>query len=66
MYQEGDHVRIKGKNVVGDIIHIYKGMDGETRCIVESDEEGPIDDPDAWNEMPFPQFFCAIRELEPA
>lgn len=64
MFELGDHVRIKKKNVIGEIIDIYKASDGLTHYNVESDNEGPIDDPEAWNDVRFPQFDCIAEQLE--
>ena len=63
-FAEFDHVRIKGKNVTGEIIHTYEDEKGVVRYTVESDAEGPIDDPDAWNDVRFPQFICDEDQLE--
>ena len=63
-FAELDHVRIKDKNVTGTIIDVYDTEDKETRYIIESDNEGPIDDPDAWNDVRFPQFDCSEDQLE--
>lgn len=63
-FEELAHVRIKDKNVTGDVIEVYETKDKETRYIVESDSEGPIDDPDAWNDVRFPQFDCSEEQLE--
>lgn len=63
MFAEGDHVRIKNKNVIGEIIDVSKGKDGGICYTVESDEEGYMDDPDAWN-LRFPIFECRADQLE--
>lgn len=63
-FSEFDHVRIKGKNVTGEIIHAYEDESGHARYTIECDEEGPIDDPDAWNDVRFPQFVCDEDQLE--
>ena len=64
VFHDLDRVRIKAKGIVGDIIDVYRGDDGRTRYLVEADDEGPIDDPDAWNDVRFPQFNCDEEELE--
>lgn len=64
MFEENDHVHIKGTNTNGIIIDIYTPLDGRTRYTVESDTEEPIDDPDAWNEVGFPQLICDEDRLE--
>lgn len=64
MLQEGDRVRIIRNGVVGEIIHLYQNQNGIMRYTVESDAEGPIDDPDAWNDVRFPQFICDEDQLE--
>lgn len=64
-YSESDHVRIKEKNITGSIINVYMATDGKTMYLIEADEEGPIDDPDAWNDVRFPQFDCYEDEIEP-
>ena len=63
MFAEFDRVRIKSKNVIGEIIDIHKAKDGSTCYTVECEQEGPIDDPDAWN-LRFPQFICTVDQLE--
>lgn len=63
-FHEYSHVHIKGKNVTGDIIDVFTGQNGITYYTVESDAEGPIEDPDAWNAPRFPQFFCTADQLE--
>lgn len=66
MFSEGDRVLIKGKNVIGEIIDVHKAQNGETCYTVESEKEGFIDDPDAWNDVRFPQFICIEDQLERA
>ena len=63
-FDEFERVRIKGNNVIGTIIDIYETEEKEIRYIVESENEGPIDDPDAWNDVRFPQFDCEEEQLE--
>ena len=64
MFEEFEHVCVKGKNVTGHIIDIYQTTDGETRYLVENDKEEPIDDPNAWNDVRFPQITCTADQLE--
>lgn len=64
MFSEFDRVRIKGKNVIGYIIDIHQVKDGTTCFTVESEKEGPINDPDAWNDVRFPQLICTEDQLE--
>ena len=52
------------KKITGDIINVYEVTPGTYRYIVESDQEGPIDDPDAWNDVRFPQSDCSEEQLE--
>lgn len=65
MFSEMDRVRIKGKEIIGEIIDVHTAKTGEICYTVESENEGPIDDPDAWNDVRFPQFICAEDQLEP-
>ena len=64
MFDENDHVHIKGTNANGIIIDIHSLSDGRVRYTVESDTEDPIDDPEAWNEIRFPQLICDEDRLE--
>ena len=64
MFSEFERVRIKKKDVIGTIIDISQGSDGMTCYTIESEREGPIDDPDAWNDVRFPQFICTEDQLE--
>lgn len=64
MFAENDRVRIKGKKVIGEIIDIHKSKDGTVCYTVESEQEGPVNDPDAWNDVRFPQFICTEDQLE--
>ena len=64
MFVEFERIRIKKKNVIGFIIDIHQSEDGVTRYTIESEREGPIDDPDAWNDVRFPQFICTEDQLE--
>lgn len=58
-----DHVRIRNKDVTGEIIDIYKNQNGSVYYVVESDIEGPTDDPDAYN-IRWPQYDCTADQLE--
>ena len=64
MFAEYDRVRIKGKNVIGDIVDVQATSDGTKVYLVESDQEGPSEDPDAWN-LRYPIFTCTEDQLEP-
>lgn len=64
MFAEYDRVRIKGKNVIGDIVDVQTTSDGTKVYLVESDQEGPSDDSDAWN-LRYPIFTCTEDQLEP-
>lgn len=60
----GDKVRIIWNNVVGEIIDTATGVhNGKTYYIVESDTEGPIDDPRAYPSE-HPLFDCLAEEIE--
>lgn len=63
MFEEGDRVRIIEKDVIGEIIDVHTTANGEICYTVESENEGYIDDPDAWN-IRFPQFICVAAQLE--
>lgn len=63
-FEELEHVRIKDLNVTGIIINAYVDPNGNPRYTVESDTEEPIDDPDAWNDVGFPQLICDEDRLE--
>lgn len=65
-FSEMDRVRIKEKDIVGEIIDVHATNDGEICYTVECEKEGPIDDPDAWNAVRFPQFICTEDQLEHA
>lgn len=64
-YHNLDRVLINKKGITGDIIDVYIAADGQARYLVEADEEGPIDDPDAWNDVRFPQLDCSEDDIEP-
>lgn len=64
MFEEFEHVQLKGKDVTGNIIDIFQGKDGKTYYTFESDTEDPIDHPDAWNDVRFPQLICTEDQLE--
>lgn len=63
MFAEFDHVRIPEKDVTGVIVDIYAVKNGMIYYLVESDEEGPSNDPDSWN-LRFPIFTCTADQLE--
>ena len=64
MFNEHDHVRVKGIGVTGTIIDVYTAKDGITYYTVENDNEEPIDAPNAWNTVRFPQIDCRDDQLE--
>ncbi len=57
-----DHVRIENKDVTGEIIDTYVGKDQKTYYVVESDQRGPVDDPDAFGDE-WPQYDCTEDEI---
>ena len=63
MFTEYDRVRIKDKDVIGDIVDIRQADDGSLIYLVESDREGPSNDPEAWN-LRFPIYTCTGDQLE--
>ncbi len=63
MIAEFDRVRIRDKDVVGTVVDIYTADDDTTVYTVESDREGPSNDPEAWN-LRFPIFTCTADQLE--
>lgn len=48
-YQLFDRVKIKGKDVIGDIVDIYTGEDEQPIYTVQSQRQGYVNDPDAYN-----------------
>lgn len=64
MFNEFDHVRVKEVGVTGTIIDVYTAKDGITYYTVENDKEAPIDAPNAWNSVRFPQIDCIADQLE--
>lgn len=62
MFAEFDHVLIADTGVTGDIVDVQFMEDGSTIYLVESDQEGPSDDPTAWN-LPYPIFTCTADQL---
>ena len=61
-FEEFEKVRIPAKGITGYIIDIYTGEDGTTYYLVENEEWGDVDDPDAWN-IGYAQFDCTIDQL---
>ena len=47
-FQLFDHVRIDDKGVTGDIVDVYEDEDGTSVYVVQSDQKGPANDPDAY------------------
>lgn len=64
MFKEYDHVRVKGVGITGIIIDIHTAKDGVTYYTVENDTEDPINAPNAWNGIRFPQIDCKVDQLE--
>ena len=61
-FEEFEKVRIPAKGITGYIIDIYTGDDGTTYYLVENEEWGDVDDPDAWN-IGYAQFNCTVDQL---
>lgn len=68
MFEEFEHVRIKGTSITGDIVDITQYR-SEKIYLVESDREGDEEDPeilkkyDVWNGR-FPMYSCTAEQLE--
>ena len=68
MFEEFERVRIKGTDVIGDIIDITD-HDGKNIYLVESDDYGPISDSevikkfDVYNHG-YPLYSCTADQLE--
>lgn len=63
MFAEYDRVRIKDKDVVGDIVELLREEDGTILYMVEADKEGPSGDPNAWD-LRFPIYTCSEDQIE--
>ena len=61
-FEEFEKVRIPAKGIVGTIVDISVGRDGVTYYMVESEEWGYVDDPDAWN-AGYAFFDCTADQL---
>ena len=48
-FEEFETVRIPAKGITGTIVDVSVGRDGVTYYIVQNDEWGDVDDPDAYN-----------------
>lgn len=59
---EGDRVRILHKDLTGEIIDVTTGKDGNTYYQVESDQKGPVHDPDASPGL-WPVYTCSADQL---
>lgn len=63
-FQMGDHVRICGKNINGEIIDAGPAQkDGTVLYIVEKDEPGYTDDPDAYRVCGWELYDCTAEQL---
>lgn len=64
-FQMGDRVRIREKGLVGEIIDVSPvHKDGKTWYIVEKDEPGYTDDPDAYRVAGWELYDCTADQLE--
>lgn len=64
-FQMSDHVRIRNKNIVGEIIDVSPvHKDGQILYIVEKDEPGYTDDPDAYRIEGWELYECTADQLE--
>lgn len=64
-FQMGDHVRIRNKNIVGEIIDVSPPhKDGKIWYVVEKDEQGYTDDPDAYRVEGWELYDCTADQLE--
>lgn len=64
-FQMGDHVRIRDKNIIGEIIDIGPAHeDGTIVYIVEKDAPGYTDDPDAYRVEGWELHDCTADQLE--
>lgn len=58
-----DHVHMIHKHIDGIIVDICTGTNGKTYYTVESDVQGYVDDPDAYNGE-WPLYDCTADQLE--
>ena len=61
-FKEFETVRIPAKGITGTIVDIHAGSDGVTYYMVQNDEWGDVDDPDAWN-IGYAFFDCTEEQL---
>ena len=61
-FQEYETVRIPAKGITGTIVDARVGQDGVTYYIVQNDEWGDVDDPDACN-LGYALFDCTAEQL---
>ena len=61
-FEEFERVRIPSKGITGYIVDIYNDDDGMTYYLVENEEWGDVDDPDAWN-IGYAHFDCTADQL---
>lgn len=61
-FEEFETVRIPEKGITGTIIDVRVCSDGRTYYLVENDEWGDVDDPDAWN-AGYAIFDCTAEQL---
>ena len=55
-------VRIPSKGIMGTIVDITVGEDGTASYLVENEEWGNVNDPDAWN-IGYAMFTCTVDQL---
>lgn len=55
-------VRIPAKGITGTIVDVRVGCDGRTYYLVQNDEWGDVDDPEAWN-AGYAFFDCTAEQL---
>jgi len=61
-FQEYETVRIPAKGITGTIVDVRVGQNGVTYYIVQNDEWGDVDDPDACN-LGYAFFDCTAEQL---
>ena len=61
-FEEFETVRIPAKGITGTIVDVRVGRDGVPYYIVQNDEWGDVDDPDACN-LGYALFDCTAEQL---
>ncbi len=61
-FEEFETVRIPAKGITGTIVDVCISRDGRTYYLVQNDEWGVVDDPDAWN-AGYAFFDCTEEQL---